>query len=904
MQVELTTLIDRYLQNELSASDHAAFELRLQNSTELQRELEFQQLIQEAAIRASFRVDVKHAARRYRLNRIIKWGAAGLGLIALTVTTSVWISSSNRTESAERQLPPITLSVMEELNPSADFHPLPIQYFSVPKEGDVFLSDQSVLLSVPQNAFLLKGKTYHGDAIVQFQEALQANEIVKAGLNTTTGDHLLETQGMFSIHAYTLAGEKLEINPKVGIYVQVPVNEHKAGMNLYDLVKLDDGKTDWQKPRALNKIPMPVDMSELDFYPKGYEAKLDELKWQQAKPKRDSLYLSFEDYCDLQTPEPVRSWNAVPDSAVPNSGAANSSREPINTRAVLVEFPQIEAQFPGGPAALKAFIANNCQYPEQGFELGLQGVVYVSFTVSEFGTVSDAEAIRGVHPLLDKEAARVVMSMPRWIPAETNGKSVKTKVRIPITFSLEGGSKGKTIERDRPNLLGGSMMSLGMQEPQEDVITQIASAQEPATSGRPEPDSIADTPCNSPRVSPSRVLAFWKPKFNNTNLATREFERRMKAIHGTCNNNVLQKYTSQLSKSISQIDGEVVAMGYSEFTTFANEQVGKVNVKNPHLENLQDFYEKGIEALKEQAKKDKNWERTLRGKWDAHVTQLRTAHSTSTKNQEEKSKKDEVSYNQQRTVEKLGLNTQPRVNPVAVYPQFGRTIGFTATQTGGYNCDRSVNRIVTYQAALRSVQSPEILETIKMERARVLREVETGTDKRESFSVSANGKTRTIAYNLLSFEIANVEKYGKLIAYVFPHQLETFQLLEGKDGKFETKLNDDIIYDICVVGISEEGYAYFQKQTLKGGQLGTITLTRLSEQKLDASINQLNAKRLSRPSSIALDLDWIKAESKNYKEVNRRKEMAVFRQKIVTAVYPCFSPSEETFAAAKNPFGI
>ena len=67
------------------------------------------------------------------------------------------------------------------------------------------------------------------------KKRLQAHEIVKAGLNTMSGDDLLETQGMFSIHAYTPEGKKLEINPKVGVYVQVPVDEHKEGMQFVRL---------------------------------------------------------------------------------------------------------------------------------------------------------------------------------------------------------------------------------------------------------------------------------------------------------------------------------------------------------------------------------------------------------------------------------------------------------------------------------------------------------------------------------------------------------------------------------------------------------------------------------------------------------------------------------------------
>src|SRR5690606_15454452 len=105
---------------------------------------------------------------------------------------------------------------------------------------------------------------------------------------------LLETQGMFSFRAHTPEGELLDINPKTGVYVQIPVEEHKAGMQLYDGVKNEEGIVNWVNPEPLMKIPVPVDMAELDFYPVGYEDSLNAMKLRKDKKFRDSLYLAME----------------------------------------------------------------------------------------------------------------------------------------------------------------------------------------------------------------------------------------------------------------------------------------------------------------------------------------------------------------------------------------------------------------------------------------------------------------------------------------------------------------------------------------------------------------------------------------------------------------------------------
>lgn len=893
MKLETTRIIDRYLSGELSITERKAFEYKLANNTQLQAEVELQRIVQEAAVRASFRTDVQRAARRYKISRLIRWGAAGLGAVAIIVSTSFWLSSTkdNRTPDHKERI--INASLMDQLSPSADFDPLPIQYFSVPKEGDVFLSDQSVLLSIPTSAFLLKDKLYAGEAIVQFQEAIQANDIVKANLNTMTGDDLLETQGMFSIHAFTPEGEELDINPKVGVYIQVPVDEYKDGMQLYDMVELKNGKTDWQNPRGLSKIPVPVDMSKLDFYPEGYEEQLDNLKWKRQKKQRDSLYLSFEDYCPGQNDLKDISVTKVTSPSLDEESTEQISI-PIVRSSMVVAFPDIDAKFPGGAVQMNKFISRTCQYPEIAKEQNISGRVYISMEVNEFGLIINERIERSVHPSLDKEALRIINEMPQWIPAQTNGQAVRSRVRLPINFHLESGAL-ESKEKAKFNLMLGSVPAPAkLKFGAEASIPPLAlTPQEESTEMASDSIELADTPCNYPHVSPSKVLAFWKPEFNNTNLSTREFESRMKAIHQTCSDAVLKKYTSQLTKSISAIDQEVVNMGYASFRSFSREQVGVVNPDNPHLANIKAFYEKSVMSLRKEAEKNENWEMQLRSKWDEHIQKVRRAHSNRTRSNKDKLTKEEARYNERLTVQKLGLNNQERMNPVATYPQFRRTIGFTARRSGGYNCDRAVRRVVTYQAALRSVQNPEIAKQRKIERVNTVVDVKNGTETRETFSVTVNGKTRTIQYNSLTFGVSHPEKYDKIMAYIFPHQLETYQLLDGDNGNFVTSLNNNIVYDICIVGISNDSYYYFQRQTLNEGSLGLIDLKKTTETKLDASIIQLNAKRTVKALSMAPELSWIKAEKKHYREVNRRKEMAVFREKIAAVVYPCYEGSPQ-----------
>ncbi len=94
-------------------------------------------------------------------------------------------------------------------------------------------------------------------------------------------------------------------------------------------------------------------------------------------------------------------------------------------------------EFPGGDLALRKFIASTVKYPEKAIEKGIQGKVYVSFVVSEDGQVANATIARGVDPLLDKEALRVVNALPHWKPGKQKGRPVNVSYTVPINFSLQ-----------------------------------------------------------------------------------------------------------------------------------------------------------------------------------------------------------------------------------------------------------------------------------------------------------------------------------------------------------------------------------------------------------------------------------------------------------------------------------
>ena len=95
-------------------------------------------------------------------------------------------------------------------------------------------------------------------------------------------------------------------------------------------------------------------------------------------------------------------------------------------------------QFPGGEAELMKYISNNIKYPTMAMENNIQGRVVVQFVVTSTGKIGEVKVVRSKDPDLDKEAVRVVKSLPNFIPGKMNGQAVNVWYTLPITFKLQG----------------------------------------------------------------------------------------------------------------------------------------------------------------------------------------------------------------------------------------------------------------------------------------------------------------------------------------------------------------------------------------------------------------------------------------------------------------------------------
>ena len=222
---------------------------------------------------------------------------------------------------------------------------------------------------------------------------------------------------------------------------QKQAEEQQAYMEAMELAKLqqqakkEEKKKEPVKPKIEPKKEIPVARETQKFT--APVIKKDELVKEENQVKQmdkldEKVAVGTENKEGTKDrlAEAVRSDIAVAAPPPPPAPKPEVSNKVFD---VVEEMPH----FPGGAAALQAFLSSNTKYPVVAQENGVQGRVTVSFVVERDGSITDVRVVRSVDPSLDREASRVVRSMPRWSPGKQNGSTVRVKYTVPVVFRLQ-----------------------------------------------------------------------------------------------------------------------------------------------------------------------------------------------------------------------------------------------------------------------------------------------------------------------------------------------------------------------------------------------------------------------------------------------------------------------------------
>ena len=219
---------------------------------------------------------------------------------------------------------------------------------------------------------------------------------------------------------------------------QKQAEQQAAYMEALELSKLQkeakkQEKKEVVKPKVEPKKEIPVARQTQKFT--APVIKKDELVKEENQIKQmdkldDKVAVGTENHEGTKD----RNVEAVRNDIAVNTPPPAPKEEVTNKVYDVVE---VMPSFPGGQGALMSYLSSHTKYPVVAQENGVQGRVTVSFVVERDGSITDVHVVRSVDPSLDREAARVISSMPNWQPGKQNGSAVRVKFNVPVQFKLQ-----------------------------------------------------------------------------------------------------------------------------------------------------------------------------------------------------------------------------------------------------------------------------------------------------------------------------------------------------------------------------------------------------------------------------------------------------------------------------------
>ena len=206
----------------------------------------------------------------------------------------------------------------------------------------------------------------------------------------------------------------------------------EADVELAKLAEKKEAKVEKKEEPKVEKVEVEKVKSSVKFVPpvikKDDEVKPEEeLKSQEELNKTNTAIGAFD----------VKGNDEAAGEVLKAKEVIAQPEPPKEEETKVFDVVEQMPSFPGGPSALMQYLSSNIKYPVVAEENGVQGRVVCTFVVERDGSITDVRVIKSVDPSLDKEAVRVVKSMPKWIPGKQNGSAVRVKYTVPVTFRLQ-----------------------------------------------------------------------------------------------------------------------------------------------------------------------------------------------------------------------------------------------------------------------------------------------------------------------------------------------------------------------------------------------------------------------------------------------------------------------------------
>ncbi len=798
MENNLSDKIDQYLDGKMNTEEKASFEKELSSNEPLRQQVEMQTNLRQGIERLNLKSNISSQFRKMTIkSKIYKWGIATIAIAAIGTATYFGYQQIKGNASDNYELPGLNEEGKAEWA-DADKN-LPTQLFEIdPAKDTVLETEGGIVFAVPAGAFL----GANGQIVLEVREALNPMDIINGGLSTTSDGQQLETGGMFYLNARS-GEQSLKINPEKPVYANVPTNEIKPGMMLFTGERKPDGSINWKNPKPMEKQLIPVDINSLDFYPKGFRAKVAELGF-DANDKRvtDSIYYSY-------------------------SGRRNT----LSDYATFSD-------------ANEGIFGDDSDFIDRIFEYGDSSAKYNTGSVQM--SQIDGKA------LFNAKCA----SCHNASEKKSTGPGLKGVLhRIPA-----GDWKYNWIHNSQKLIASGEPYANKIfSENNKTIMTPF-----PQLSNM-EIDAILFYADNKGydaytlEINPSRISAIWNDKFQNTIIATQEFEDRLQVIFKYGQPQILDLYINNLDKKMYEIDsmaslnqGELYM---PEFHEFYLRHDGGIAIKETHMKKLQDYFNKKREATESAAQKTYNDRIAKETKAD------KTHGDVIAKQSENDSKRDQANFQKEYDVnlteayKQLGLE---KVNPPA-----NAYYAFAIPATGWNNVDKYV---------LESTVTRTTLD----------------------YTDPNSGKKAVIKYEALSITVENEANYEQVKVYLIPDSLNSFMRVNKSGAAYEEKLNELFNYTIVVVAQKDKKWFWVQQSNTKPGSTN-VTLNEIEESELRLNLNRSFTKQAGQ--DFRNDLDAMIEQHEYSIQLKQRKKQEEIDNAIMPVIFPFYSAPARPFGA-------
>lgn len=758
-------VIEKYLTNQLSAKDKEAFEKALKTNSALKEQVEAQKEVMDATKRVGLKKSTQKSHKKWKTKKLITKGALGFAVTAAIVALGMYVFSN---VNASEGVTPSYNSEFITKDSISNFSnsQLEKEVYQISTNKDTIIETKDgVVFYIPENAFKTKSDVV--DLVVQ--TAINPEDILIAGLSTTSNGNALETGGMFYVDAFE-DGKRIGLNKE--LTVDVPTDEKKSNMKLYKGEKTKGGEINWITPRKLESFLTPVDILTLDFYPPNYEDSLD--SWNKYdKAFKDSLYYSFV---------PKKYYDTLFFTSEINE--ENLEAEPV------------------------------LEYKSYGEYLFKQNCA-ACHRVSK----------KSIGPML--KGAR-----KRWEEIGEE-KLIYEWIKDPMGLAESGRSKRAD------EIINYSVSSMPPQALAKEQMTAIL--------------DYADDNLMPNCVNPSTIKTIWNREFNNTILATKEFEERIPFIHNSCSNEVLETYINNLDKSLSEIDSLVLSLlsgsVKDQFIKFSQRGDGKVELTSKAANRLAGYYTRKQKMIAKALAKTQN------DYWNKQ-SQL----DTKLMGKENESEVRSIQNEGETFVKELKKNLC-KVYEEVNYP---------------YDCERVIRPTKTkYTVTIDNIGWHNID-----------RKVYEATASRTSTTINYSGKSSTLIYNEWSASVKEENQFDRVFVYNIPVEFNSYIKLPKKEGKYSYKLNADINYNTIVIGWTEDKTFYAKEKSIKG--YSVFDLKEIDKKKL----KQLLRKELGNNSKSKAEADFVDYAQKDQKRLNNNEKAEELKNRIQPIIFPCWVYSQ------------